>query len=311
MVALTRLHPPGSPYRQPATVGATAFIRFPLRHASQCAYKTIWLSVSLDRPHGLVARWVIGIQLLAVLQQLARCIQALQLCGGEVGEVAEGSGASDAGIEARDAELAVASCCTANTPRPASRLRSSAILRAMHANARLLHLFERFGTALQVDAQQTLVHAGDVAQAVFLLRSGAARLCLLDEDGSDTTVQFFFEGDMVSSLESMMRGTRSSLELRTMEPCSVLVLPRDTVLAQVQADTALLTELLALTQARLVDYIRLYTSAISQSPTQRYQALQAQQAQQLARIPLHILASYLGVTPVHLSRIRRTLKAKP
>ena len=40
----------------------------------------------------------------------------------------------------------------------------------MHANARLLHLFERFGTALQVDAHQSLVHAGDVAQAVFLLR---------------------------------------------------------------------------------------------------------------------------------------------
>jgi CRP-like cAMP-binding protein len=148
-----------------------------------------------------------------------------------------------------------------------------------------------------------------VAQAVFLLRGGAARLCLLGEDGSETTVQFFFEGDMVSSLESMVHGTRSRLELRTLEPCTLRVLARDTVLAQVQADSALLTELLALTQARLVDYIGLYTSAISQSPTQRYQALLAQQPERLARIPLHILASYLGVTPVHLSRIRRTLKA--
>ena len=179
----------------------------------------------------------------------------------------------------------------------------------MHAQAHLLQLFERYGSELRVGAHQTLVHAGDVAQAVFLLRTGTARLCLLGEEGTETTVQFFFEGDMVSSLESLVQGTRSGLELRTMEPCCVRVIQRDTLLAQVQSDPSLLVEVLTLTQQRLVDYIRLYTSAIAQSPTQRYQSLLAQQPERLARIPLHILASYLGVTPVHLSRIRRRLKA--
>lgn len=179
----------------------------------------------------------------------------------------------------------------------------------MRAHAQLLELFERFGTERRVDAHQSLVHAGDVAQAVFLLRTGAARLCLVGEDGSETTVQFFFDGDMVSSMESLVQGTRSELELRTLEPCWVRALQRDELLAQVQANPTLLGEVLAMTQHRLLDYIRLYTSAISKSPTQRYQELLERQPEQLARIPLHMLASYLGVTPVHLSRIRRLLKA--
>jgi len=54
--------------------------------------------------------------------------------------------------------------------------------------------------------------------------------------------------------------------------------------------------------------MHLYTSAIADTPTQRYLTLMATHPQQLERIPLHILAAYLGVSAVHLSRIRRKLK---
>ncbi|PTO49202.1 Crp/Fnr family transcriptional regulator, partial [Burkholderia multivorans] len=85
----------------------------------------------------------------------------------------------------------------------------------------------------------------------------------------------------------------------------------DTVLTKFQSHATMPSELLALTQQRLVEYINLYTIAIAQTPTQRYQAMLVSQPDKLARIPLHILASYLGVTPVHLSRIRRRLKSGP
>lgn len=176
--------------------------------------------------------------------------------------------------------------------------------------AALATLFDTAGRDLEVPAQHTLLHAGEVASKLYLVRAGAVRLCLHSPQGHETSVQFFFEGDVVSALESMLSGQPSALALVTMEACRLRVLDRASVVAQVQRQPTLQTELLQHTQQRLVDYVRLYTAAISRTPAQRYCDMQATHGARLARIPLHILASYLGITPVHLSRIRRKLKAE-
>jgi CRP-like cAMP-binding protein len=181
----------------------------------------------------------------------------------------------------------------------------------MHANIVLRDHFLEFGKDLHVDANKPLVRAGEVAKYVYLIQSGAVRLCVRNAEGGETSVQFFFEGDMVSSLESMVSGCPSELDVITMEVCQLRVLDRDAVLTKVRSHATMPSQLLALTQQRLIDYINLYTSAIAQTPTQRYQTMLATQPDKLARIPLHILAGYLGVTPVHLSRIRRKLKSGP
>ncbi|WP_261537314.1 Crp/Fnr family transcriptional regulator [Burkholderia multivorans] len=186
-----------------------------------------------------------------------------------------------------------------------------AILRLMHVNTVLRDYFLEFGEDVNVDANKPLLRAGEVAKYLYLIQSGAVRLCVRNAEGAETTVQFFFEDDMVCSLESMLSDCPSGLELITMEACQLRVLDRDTVLTKFQSHATMPSELLALTQQRLVEYINLYTIAIAQTPTQRYQAMLVSQPDKLARIPLHILASYLGVTPVHLSRIRRRLKAGP
>lgn len=178
----------------------------------------------------------------------------------------------------------------------------------MQSNSVLGGYFLEFGRDLHVDANQSLLRAGDVAKHIYLIQVGAVRLCARNAQGVETSVQFFFEGDMVSSLESMVSGCPSGLDLIAIEACALRVIDRDTLLELVRSNTVLQSHLLALTQQRLINYINLYTSAIAETPTQRYQAMQVTHKDQLARIPLHILASYLGVTPVHLSRIRRTLK---
>ncbi|MBV5292864.1 MAG: Crp/Fnr family transcriptional regulator [Curvibacter lanceolatus] len=150
-----------------------------------------------------------------------------------------------------------------------------------------------------------------MAQRLYLIEQGCARLCLLDSDGRETSTQFFFEGEIVSSIESLLTGLPSAQSLITLETCRLRVLEGAAIKARVQQEPALQAELQAFTLQRLVNYVDLYTSAIAKSPTQRYQALLAAHQQRLERIPLHILASFLGVSAVHLSRIRRKLKDTP
>ena len=46
------------------------------------------------------------------------------------------------------------------------------------------------------------------------------------------------------------------------------------------------------------------------SPTERYQALVQERPDLIRRIPQHFIASYLGITPVSLSRIRASIRKK-
>lgn len=172
----------------------------------------------------------------------------------------------------------------------------------------LYNCFLKLGTSRQVEAHQSLLHAGEVAQRLYLIEKGCARLCVIDVAGRETSTQFFFEGDVVASLESLLTGQPSGQHLVTMEACHLLIVDAAEVIRQAKSDSSLQADLQALTQRRLIHYINLYTSAIADSPTQRYLALKATHQQQLGRIPLHVLAAYLGVSAVHLSRIRRKLK---
>ncbi|MFZ2987588.1 Crp/Fnr family transcriptional regulator [Ideonella sp.] len=170
--------------------------------------------------------------------------------------------------------------------------------------------FLALGSPRQADARQVLLHAGEVARRLYLIEQGCARLYLVDSQGRETSTQFFFEGEVVSSLESLLTGRPSALYLVTMEACQLRVLDKPTITERARADPALQAELQALMQQRLIHYANLYTSAIADTPTQRYVALRDAHQQRLDRIPLHILAAYLGVSAVHLSRIRRKLKAQ-
>ena len=61
---------------------------------------------------------------------------------------------------------------------------------------------------------------------------------------------------------------------------------------------------------RTFDYIRHFVSFIKDSPTQRYLTLIEEKPQIIQRVPQHYIASYLGVTTVHLSRIKSKLVHK-
>jgi CRP-like cAMP-binding protein len=55
---------------------------------------------------------------------------------------------------------------------------------------------------------------------------------------------------------------------------------------------------------RMGNYARLFLSRIKDTPAKRYEDLIKEHPEILKRIPQHYIASYLGITPVSLSRIR-------
>ncbi len=55
---------------------------------------------------------------------------------------------------------------------------------------------------------------------------------------------------------------------------------------------------------RFMHYAKLFFSRIKDKPAERYEDLIKNHPNILRRVPQHYIASYLGITPVSLSRIR-------
>lgn len=170
--------------------------------------------------------------------------------------------------------------------------------------------WQRYGacfTRLEVPARTILLREGEVAKRAFFVEKGCLRVWFASQ-GKDVTFQFFFENQTVSSLESFHYHTPSLFSIETIEPCVVWWLARDdayqllTEVAEVRAGREKLAGLLF---DRTRHYVEHCLSFIRDTPRQRYQQLLAKTPQVVQRVPQHYIASYLGISTVHLSRIKK------
>lgn len=161
------------------------------------------------------------------------------------------------------------------------------------------HLYEE----IEVPPRTILLREGAISRSAYFIKKGCLRLSFND-DGKDITFQFFFEGYGVSSFESFRTGRPSLFSIETVEPSTLLVISKsnhDWLLAEAPGYKNAVEEAI---YQRLEHYCRLFLSRIRDTPKKRYEDLVKEHPEAIRRIPQHFIASYLGITPVSLSRIR-------
>ena len=149
----------------------------------------------------------------------------------------------------------------------------------------------------------TLLEAGETARNLYFIRQGCIRLWF-NQDGKDVTLQFFFEGQGVASIESFLQGTPSPFSVETIEPTTAWVCERTDLLRLAENFTELKDEFNTLIVNRLINYTHLFLSRIKDTPQERYENLLREHPEIIQRVPQHYIASFLGITPVSLSRIK-------
>lgn len=161
------------------------------------------------------------------------------------------------------------------------------------------HLFKR----VEVPAKKILLREGEVSRKAYLIEKGCVRIWF-NNQGRDITFQFFFENEGVSSIESFQAQTPSLFNIETLEPC-VLHEIKHRDFEDIRAASPAFNEMIhqSILQ-RMLYYQQLFLSRIRDTPQQRYAALVKDYPHILQRVPQHYIASYLGITPVSLSRIR-------
>lgn len=154
-----------------------------------------------------------------------------------------------------------------------------------------------------------LLREGDIANKVFFVDSGCVR-AWFNQDGKDVTFQFFMESSIVSSIESFHKNIPSLVSLETIESSVIWWANKkdiEDLLSVVKSNPSLLDMFVDATFERTFVYMKHFLSFIKDSPKERYLKLVMEHPEIIRRIPQHYIASYLGITTVHLSRIKGQL----
>lgn len=171
-----------------------------------------------------------------------------------------------------------------------------------------------FQTRLEVPAKTILLEEGKVSQQYIFIEKGCVR-AFFNNNGIDKTVQFFFENEGLTSLDSFVNNTPSLSSVETLEPSVVYLLPKQYVtqlLEELRHEPDFMQMILQIFARRQIHYMNEFVSFIRDTPEVRYQRLLNERPHIVQRVAQHYIASYLGVSTVHLSRIKSKLaKGKP
>ncbi len=162
---------------------------------------------------------------------------------------------------------------------------------------------------IEVPARTVLLNEGEISHKYFLIEKGCLRVWF-NNNGKDTTFQFFFEGEGLASIESFRKNVPGMFTIETIEPCIIYVLEKrnfETIMKELDKEPVFLKQMMEIQYERQLYYMSEFLSFIRDTPQQRYQNLLRQRPQIIQRIPQHYIASYLGVSTVHLSRIKSKL----
>jgi len=153
-----------------------------------------------------------------------------------------------------------------------------------------------------------LFTGGKVCRELFFVCKGVLRIVAINEQGQEVTHFFLKENQFCSILNSFNNGITAPESIQAACETEVLVLSRKT-LDELYIQIPYLQELITqITHQSLLDKINLRNSYLGHDSTARYKLFLAQQSLVAAQVQLGDIASYLGVTPQSLSRIRKNIR---
>ncbi|MEO6189419.1 MAG: Crp/Fnr family transcriptional regulator [Saprospiraceae bacterium] len=168
----------------------------------------------------------------------------------------------------------------------------------------------RSGRLKLLKKKDCLFKEGEVAKYVGYITKGCLKYYQIDDKGEEQIVYFAIEDWWIGDLNSFYSGKPSTYYLQALEDTELLLFTK-VEFDQIRKDIPAFDEFCKIRHAKATD-ARMETliSQRSESAEERYLKLLQKIPDIFQRVPQHLIATYLGIKPPSLSRIRKQLTEK-
>jgi CRP-like cAMP-binding protein len=155
-----------------------------------------------------------------------------------------------------------------------------------------------------------LLSQGDVCNVAYKVLKGCLKSYVIDKSGKEHILQFAPEGWLISDMDSFINNKSSSTFIDAIEDSEVLLLSKSALGSIAELDKETLVEQNEKLLRNLISTNKRLINLLSASAEERYTDFIETYPTLLHRLPLKLIASYLGMTPEYLSDVRRKLAKK-
>jgi len=173
--------------------------------------------------------------------------------------------------------------------------------------------FEQFSNFLLLrsfDKKTILCKEGEHCKYVYFLLKGSAYSFMVNEHGDKHTIQFALEGYWITDHYSFFSGKPGIYSIETLEPSQILILDRENFEKICESNHLFEHFFRILIQNAFIGLQYRLAKTNSEDAGRRYAEFSNLHPAFVQRIPQYLIASYLGIKPQSLSRIRKEQTGK-
>ncbi len=159
----------------------------------------------------------------------------------------------------------------------------------------------------KVRKRQYILQEGEICKYSSFVEKGTLRSYTIDDKGHEHIIQFAIEGWWISDMYSFLTGEPSVYNIDVLEDAELLLLSRSSEEELLQKVPKFERYMRLLVQGAYIAMQRRVVLSLSQTAEEKYTKLTNTYPDIIQRVPQHMIASYLGVTPETLSRIRKQI----
>ncbi len=159
-----------------------------------------------------------------------------------------------------------------------------------------------------VEANVQLDKLGKIPSKLYLVISGAIRCYITSESGKEHNKNFFFPFSFAGSLTALINKEPAKIVYETLSECKLYEIDFYEFMKLAKTDNNISNLYARLLEQVFIKNEKRQLELISMDASERYQRLKEDMPNIDKLIPQYHIASYLSITPVQLSRIRKKLK---
>lgn len=168
-------------------------------------------------------------------------------------------------------------------------------------------LVKTFFSPKKIRKRQYLLQEGNICRHLAFVEKGLLRSYNVDDKGIEHMIHFAWEGWWMADMLSFLSIEPSTYDIDAIEDSELLLISRSDFEEMLLKVPVMERYFRILFQNNIISKERRLISSISNSAEEKFINLSVTNPELIKRIPQQLVASYLGITPETLSRIKNKL----